>query len=154
MAILPQGLLQPLQTYTVTLKGGPNEPHITDTMGTPLDSDYMWSFTTAAAPPPIMTSSIFAPTDTPAIPTVNDTDTVEVGLKFRSDVDGIITGFRFYKGGPGPANGDHPFSRLWTSDGTELGSAKFFNEGESGWQQALTNRVIPITANTTYVVSL
>jgi hypothetical protein len=50
--ILPEGLLQPLQTYTVTLKGGPNEPHITDTMGTPLDSDYMWSFTTAAAPPP------------------------------------------------------------------------------------------------------
>src|SRR4030095_12354086 len=53
-AIMPQGLLQPLQTYTVTLKGGPNEPHITDTMGTPLDSDFTWSFSTAAAPPPIM----------------------------------------------------------------------------------------------------
>src|SRR5262249_46865337 len=66
-AILPRGLLQPLQTYTITLKGGPNEPHITDTLGTPLDSDYTWSFTTGVQPPPIPTSSIFAPTDTPAI---------------------------------------------------------------------------------------
>jgi len=149
--ILPEGLLQPLQRYTVTLKGGPNEPHITDTMGTPLDSDYMWSFTTVAAPPPIMTSSIFAPTDTPAVPTANDLDAVEVGLKFRSDVDGLITGVRFYKGGP--ANGGRHFSDLWTSDGSLLGSRIFLDEGESGWQQAPFNPPIPITANTTYVVS-
>ena len=150
-AILPRGLLQPLQTYTVTLKGGPNEPHITDTMGTPLDSDYTWSFTTGAAPPPIPTSSIFAPTDTPAIPTANDLDAVEVGLKFRSDVDGLIAGVRFYKGGP--ANGGNHLGHLWTSDGTLLGSVRFTNEGESGWQQALFQTPIPITANTTYVVS-
>jgi hypothetical protein len=151
--ILPAGLLQPLQTYTVTLKGGPNEPHITDTMGTPLDSDYMWSFTTAAPPPPIMTSSIFAPTDTPAIPTVNDLDAVEVGLKFRSDIDGLISGVRIYKGGP--ANGgDSILGHLWTSDGTQLsGGVVFLKEGESGWQQARIHPVVPITANTTYVVS-
>jgi hypothetical protein len=42
IGIVPRELLQPLQTYTVTLKGGHNEPHITDTIDTPLDSDYTW----------------------------------------------------------------------------------------------------------------
>src|SRR5262249_38384739 len=40
----PQQDLQLGQTYTVTLKGGPNNPHITDADGTPLASDYTWSF--------------------------------------------------------------------------------------------------------------
>jgi Domain of unknown function (DUF4082)/Bacterial Ig-like domain len=149
-AILPQGLLQPLQTYTVTLKGGPNEPHITDTMGTPLDSDYIWSFTTAAYPQ-ITTSSIFAPTVTPANPISNDSQAVELGMKFRSDSDGIITGVRFYKGGS--ANGGEHVGRLWNSTGTMLGSVTFTNETSSGWQQALFPTPIQITSNTTYVVS-
>jgi hypothetical protein len=38
-----QGLLHG-GAYTVTLKGGPNEPHITDVTGTPLAADYAWSF--------------------------------------------------------------------------------------------------------------
>src|SRR5215475_4908546 len=45
--LLPQEQLQPGQTYTVTFKGGPNAPHITDEAGTPLASDYNLSFTTA-----------------------------------------------------------------------------------------------------------
>src|SRR5262249_21200153 len=100
VALVPHGLLQPLQTYTVTLKGGSVAPGITDSTGAPLPSDYSWSFTIAAAPPQ---TTIFAPTDTPTKLIVNDTDpnsAVELGLKFRSDTDGVITGVRFYKGGP------------------------------------------------------
>jgi RHS repeat-associated protein len=72
-------------------------------------------------------------------------------LKFRSDSDGLITGVRFYKGGA--LNGGTHVGHLWTSDGTLLGSVTFTNETESGWQQALFPTPIPITANTTYVIS-
>jgi hypothetical protein len=144
LAIVPSRLLQPLQTYTVTLKGGPNEPHITDSEGTPLESDFTWSFTTAAAKP----MTIFAPDDTPAISIDNDPQAVELGLKFRSDIDGLITGVRF-RGFQ--KEGEH-VGHLWTSDGTLLGSATF-NRLRSDWQQALFQTPIPITANTTYVVS-
>jgi len=132
VAIVPQTPLQPLQTYTVILKGGANDPHITDSTGAPLPSDYIWSFTTATAPPPIMTSSIFAPTVTPAHPISDDSQPAEVGMKFRSDSDGFITGIRFYKGGP--QNGEFHECHLWASDGMMLGATST-RETESGWQQ-------------------
>jgi len=148
VAIVPQRLLQPLQTYTVTLKGDPEEPHISDLSGTPLPSNKTWSFKIAAAAPPM---TIFAPDDTPENPVFNDPNNVEVGLKFRSDTDGIITGVRFYKGDP--TNGGEHVGNLWAGDGTLLGSVTFTDETESGWQQALFQAPIPIMANTTYVVS-
>jgi hypothetical protein len=153
IAIVPQGLLQPLQIYTVTLKEGPTPPHITDTEGRPLATDFSWSFMTAAAPPPIPGLSVFAPDVTPANPTSNDPTPlgVELGMKFRSDNAGLITGVRFYKGDA--TNGGTHVGNLWTSDGTLLGSVTFTNETESGWQQALFQTPIPIEANTTYVVS-
>jgi hypothetical protein len=51
VTLTPQQPLQPGQTYTMTLKGGSATPHITDATGTPLASDYVWSFTTAQLPP-------------------------------------------------------------------------------------------------------
>jgi hypothetical protein len=151
VSVVPFEPLQPLQTYTVTLKGGPDEPNIRDMLDTPLESDYTWSFTTAAAPPPIPTSTIFASAVTPANPISDDSQAVEVGMKFRSDVDGFITGVRFYKGSA--ANGGRHVGHLWAGDGTLLGSSDFFAETDSGWQQRLFLLPIPIMANTTYVVS-
>jgi hypothetical protein len=150
VALVPHGLLQPSETYTVTLKGGPVGPSITDSTGTPLPSDSTWSFTIAAAPPQ---TTIFAPTDTPTIPVFNDTEPngVELGLKFRSDTDGIITGVRFYKGGP--QNGGRHVGHLWTITGTPLRGVAFSGESESGWQQAIFQTPVPITAGDTYVVS-
>jgi hypothetical protein len=52
--IVPEPQLQPEQTYTVTFKGGPNAPHITDEGGMPLASDFNLSFTTATAPQQIV----------------------------------------------------------------------------------------------------
>ena len=151
VAIVPQTPLQPLQTYRVILRGGADDPHITDSTGAPLPSDYTWSFTTTTAPPPpITTYSIFAPTATPAHPISDDSQAAEVGMKFRSDSDGFITGVRFYKGGP--QNGGFHEGHLWASDGTMLSHANF-RDTESGWQQALFGAPFPITANTTYVVS-
>ena len=80
----------------------------------------------------------------------SDTDSIEVGVKFRSDVDGQITGIRFYKG---PNNAGTHVGSLWSSSGTLLATAVFTNETASGWQQVDFSTPVAITANTVYVAS-
>jgi hypothetical protein len=151
IALVPQALLQPGQIYTVTLKGGPAEPHITDSTGLPLASDYTWSFSTAAAPPPVTGVSIWDDSVIPPTPIFPDPNPVELGLKFRSDKDGLVTGVRFYKGGA--ANGGDHVGHLWTSTGALLGTVAFSSESDTGWQRALFATPVLIRANTFYVVS-
>src|SRR5262249_50183901 len=45
--IVPTEPLQYGQTYTITLRGGPSGPRITNLAGTPLASNFTWSFTIA-----------------------------------------------------------------------------------------------------------
>jgi N,N-dimethylformamidase beta subunit-like, C-terminal/Domain of unknown function (DUF4082)/Bacterial Ig-like domain/Bacterial Ig domain len=137
-------------TYTARVRGGSADPRVKDLAGNALAADLTWTFTTAAAPP-ATSYSMWAPTATPTNPLENDGDAVELGVKFSSDSDGVITGVRFYKGGP--ANGGTHVGHLWTSSGTLLGTVTFASETASGWQQALFPTPIPVTANTTYVVS-
>ncbi|HEY6214888.1 MAG TPA: N,N-dimethylformamidase beta subunit family domain-containing protein [Vicinamibacterales bacterium] len=80
----------------------------------------------------------------------NDSNAIETGLKFRSDVNGQITGVRFYKG-PGDT-GTHT-GHLWTSGGQLLATVTFTNESASGWQRALFAAPVSITAGTTYIAS-
>ena len=75
---------------------------------------------------------------------------VELGVKFRSDVAGKITGIRFYKA---TANTGTHVGNLWSSTGTLLGSVTFSNETASGWQQMLLATPVAITSNTVYVAS-
>ena len=75
---------------------------------------------------------------------------VELGVKFRSDEDGFITGLRFYKGAQN--TGTH-IGHLWDADGTMLAEATFTGESASGWQQVSFDSPVPITADTTYVAS-
>ena len=79
-----------------------------------------------------------------------DASSVELGTKFRPDADGYITAVRFYKGS---ANTGAHTGSLWTATGTLLGTVTFSGETASGWQQANFASAIPVTANTTYVVS-
>jgi hypothetical protein len=155
IGLAPQAPLQAGQTYTVTLKGDASrlcEACIRDYAATPLASDYRWSFTTAATPSATTFTIWEPPHDTPDDPVFDeDAAAVEVGLKFRSERNGLITGVRFYKGGS-ENDGEH-VGHLWASDGTPLGAVTFTNETESGWQQASFPTPIQIEANTTYVVS-
>jgi hypothetical protein len=75
---------------------------------------------------------------------------LEIGMKFTSDVDGYITGVRFYKysANSGPHTGT-----LWTATGQQLGTVFFTNETDSGWQQANFASPISIDANTVYIIS-
>jgi hypothetical protein len=75
---------------------------------------------------------------------------VELGVKFRSDVNGKITGIRFYKAA---ANTGTHVGNLWSTNGTKLGSITFSNETASGWQQMLLASPVAITSNTVYVAS-
>ena len=75
---------------------------------------------------------------------------VELGVKFRSDVAGSITGIRFYKA---TANTGTHSGHLWSSTGTLLASATFTGEGASGWQQVNFATPVAIAANTVYVAS-
>jgi uncharacterized protein YjdB len=78
------------------------------------------------------------------------TSSTEVGVKFRSDVAGVVKGIRFYKSA---ANTGTHVGALWTSGGTRLATVTFTNETASGWQQALFATPVAITANTVYVAS-
>ena len=86
----------------------------------------------------------------PAIVDAGDTTSVVLGTKFRSDIDGSITGIRFYKA---PANTGTHVGSLWTAGGTLLTQVTFSNESASGWQTATLASPVPINAGTTYVVS-
>jgi len=100
-------------------------------------------------------SSLFLASDGPSLINANDTNAVELGVKFSSSVSGTITGLRFYKdpndlGLPSqPAHTAH----LWSSSGTLLASATFAGETVSGWQQVNLPSPVAITANTTYIAS-
>jgi hypothetical protein len=130
-------------TYTATVGGA------TNTAGQAMAPPFSWTFTTLAGPA-ICPCSVFSPSSTPAITAVNDNNAVEVGMKFRSDIAGTVTGVRFYKG---TSNTGTHTGHLWSGTGTPLASVTFAGETGSGWQQANFSSPVNITANTTYVVS-
>lgn len=142
----PSTALNPSMTYTATVKG--QLGGITDLLGNLLTSNVSWSFTTsvlAGCP-----CTIWQPGVTPAIPDVGDPNAVELGVRFQSDVNGWITGLRFYKSA---ANlGVHTGS-LWTTNGTLLATVTFIGETLSGWQQATLPTAVPILAGTPYIAS-
>ena len=94
--------------------------------------------------------SIWPATATPVTPSVADPASVNLGVKFTSDVAGHITGLRFYKGAGN--TGTH-VGTLWSASGTKLASVTFTNETASGWQQANFATPVAIAANTVYVAS-
>jgi hypothetical protein len=87
---------------------------------------------------------------TPATPSAGDSGAVELGVKFQSEVDGYITGIRFYKGSGN--TGTH-VGNLWSASGTLLTTATFSSETASGWQQVDFDIPVAITAATVYVAS-
>ncbi|AFY90193.1 DUF4082 domain-containing protein [Chroococcidiopsis thermalis] len=145
----PSNLLATGATYRATLRGGTTQPRVQDLAGNALATNSTWSFTTAAA---ASTSaySIWSSNAMPIVVADSDTAAVELGIKFRTDVSGYITGIRFYKstGNTGVHTG-----KLWTSSGQQLATATFTNETASGWQQVNFDRPVAISANTVYVAS-
>jgi hypothetical protein len=87
---------------------------------------------------------------TPSTIDAGDTSAIELGVKFKSDVGGQVTGVRFYKAA---ANTGTHLGSLWSAGGTLLSRATFTGESASGWQSVTFATPVTITAGTTYVVS-
>jgi hypothetical protein len=86
----------------------------------------------------------------PATVDGGDTSGIALGVKFTSDVNGFVTGLRFYKAATN--TGTH-VATLYTSGGSVLGQATFSGETESGWQAVTFASPVEIVAGTTYVAS-
>ncbi|NUT49823.1 MAG: DUF4082 domain-containing protein [Saccharothrix sp.] len=131
--------------YTATVSGAK------DTDGTAM-APYTWSFTTAGTTPPPTCSpcTIWPASTVPGTPSDPEAIAIEVGVKFRTDVNGSITGIRFYKGSGN--TGTH-VAHLWSASGTLLATATFSGETATGWQQVTFANPVAVTAGTTYVAS-
>ncbi|MEU4695236.1 N,N-dimethylformamidase beta subunit family domain-containing protein [Actinoplanes sp. NPDC023714] len=142
----PSAALAANTAHTVTVSGAK------DAAGNTMAAT-SWTFTTAAAPttpPPGTSYSVWPSTAVPGTPADSDNSAVEVGMRFRSDVAGQVTGVRFYKGS---GNSGTHVGKLWTASGTSLGTVTFTGESATGWQTATFATPITVAANTTYVVS-
>jgi regulation of enolase protein 1 (concanavalin A-like superfamily) len=146
--LTPNAVLAFGTTYTAAVKGGTTDPRVKDSFGNALANTVTWSFATGSGPS--CPCSAWSSTAVPTRPADPDTGSVNLGVKFRSDFDGFITGIRFYKGSTN--TGTH-VGTLWTGTGQLLGQATFANETASGWQQVNFATPVAITANTVYVAS-
>ncbi len=146
--LLPAANLIATTTYTATLHGGAAGARIRDAAGNALAGDVVWTFTTASLP--ACPCTVFVPTAGPTDGVHNDSSPIELGMRFRADIDGLITSLRYFK--PGGASGQH-IGSVWTNGGTLLARATFTNETASGWQEVLLATPVPVTTGTSYVVS-
>jgi hypothetical protein len=131
-------------TYTLETVGG------TDAAGNPVAATSSTFRTAFASAPGVCPCSIWSDGDTPGAITQNDPAQVELGVKFRSDTDGFISGVRFYKG---PQNTGVHIGTLWSATGTQLATATFTSESSTGWQEVRFAGRVAITAGQTYVAS-
>ena len=95
-------------------------------------------------------ATLWPSTSAPGVMDNGPDSAVELGVKFRSDVAGSITGIRFYKA---TANTGIHVGNLWTSTGTLVATATFTGETASGWQQVNFATPVAISASTIYVAS-
>jgi hypothetical protein len=129
-------------TYTATAAGAK------DLAGNTLAAPRTWSFTTSGTG--VCPCTIWESTSAPATPDSGDASSVELGVKFRADVNGYVYGLRFYKSA---ANTGTHRGTLWSSTGTQLATAAFTGETASGWQSVTFSSPVAVTAGTTYVAS-
>lgn len=141
--LTPAAPLAVSATYHVTVSGAK------DSAGVAMTAPVAWSFTTAASTAPV-SLSVWSDSTIPAVTADPDASSVELGVKFRSDTAGFISGIRFYKGATN--TGGH-VGNLWSSTGQLLATVTFGNETASGWQTATFSQPVAIQANTTYVAS-
>jgi hypothetical protein len=87
---------------------------------------------------------------TPATVDGQDGSAIALGVKFKADADGFVTGVRFYRAA---ANTGPHVGSLYNADGFLLGQATFSDESASGWQSVTFASPVPVTAGATYVAS-
>lgn len=79
-----------------------------------------------------------------------DTSAVELGLRFTPTDNGYVSGVRFYKS---TSNTGVHVGSLWSPQGERLASVTFADETERGWQQAVFNPAVAVSAGSKYTIS-
>jgi uncharacterized protein DUF4082/Big-like domain-containing protein len=130
-------------TYTATVRA-------TDLAGNQMPAAYSWTFTTGTPRPAGCPCTVWDDFVQPATPNNNDSNAIELGTRVRFDLNGYVTGVRFYKGSQN--TGTHTGS-LWAAGGQLLATGTFANETAVGWQTLTFATPVHVTANTGYVVS-
>ena len=110
------------------------------------------NFATAAATRQVTVTGPFSAFGalTPSIPSADDTQPVELGLRFTPEFDGFIAGVRFYKGA---ANTGQHSGSLWDATGAKLAGVAFGTETATGWQTAEFTAPVQVYAGQEYTVS-
>jgi hypothetical protein len=141
----PSQALATATQYTVTVTASA-------ATGAGMAAPAQWSFSTAKPPatPGVCPCTLFDDADGPSSGPSSETDSLRLGIAFKADSPGNITGVRFYKAAQ---NGGTHTIALWKSDGTQLATATVTSESTSGWQQATFDAPVAIAANTTYIAS-
>ncbi|MEU4731982.1 DUF4082 domain-containing protein [Streptomyces sp. NPDC023588] len=132
-------------TYTASVQAS-------DLWGNAMAAPVTWNFTTSASPPTVnCPCGLWSATATPSTANVgDDANSVELGTRFQSAVNGYVTGVTFYKG---PGNTGTHTGSLWSAGGTLLATGTFGSETLTGWQRLQFASPVPITAGTAYVAS-
>jgi hypothetical protein len=133
-------------TYTAVVRGAAR-----DFLGDVMGSDFTWTFTTeSASSSSLCPCTIWPSTTLPGVQDSGESAALELGVKFGADLDGYLTGIRFYKS---TGNTGTHIGNIWSTTGVLLGSATFTGESASGWQQATFASPVQISAGTTYIAS-
>ena len=141
IVITPDNAMATGARYTVTLTGA-----MSGAGNAKRSTSWEFATTDVAGCP----RSIWRDNDTPAVTATTATRAVEVGVKFRADRDGYVTGIRFYKG---TGNTGTHVGQLWSWNGEKLAEATFTAETSSGWQQVSFSSPVRIGAGATYVAA-
>lgn len=140
ITLTPSQSLAAFTAYTVTVSTA-----VTDARGNALASAYTSQFMTGSD-----SVSIWAPA-AQSVSTADDTDDVELGLRFRSSQAGAVTGIQFYKS-PNDIATTHVVT-LWSDAGVALGTATTTAETASGWQVATFAQPVAVQSGATYTAS-
>ena len=141
----PLQSLAPATTYTGTVTA-------TAANGVNMAAPYQWSFTTGRPPsvPGVCPCSVFDDEDQPTSDPIADGTSLRLGMAFRADTAGQITGVRFFKA-PGSATPHDVY--LYSGAGVEMARATAVTEASSGWQEVTFAAPVAVEANTTYIAA-
>jgi hypothetical protein len=76
---------------------------------------------------------------------------VQLGVRFTTDVAGVVTGMRFYKSASN--TGTHAGTLWLVGTNQALATGTFANETASGWQTLTFSQPVAITPGNAYIVS-
>lgn len=135
------------KVYTATLKSGASGVQNID--GTPMASDYSWSFTIVSSNAcPCSVKDRAAPKGAVS---ADDLSGTELGIKLAPQTNGYISAVRFYK--PITSTLSSHDVHIWGTTGSVLATAVSSNESDYGWQEVKLSSPLRVDEGKVYIVS-